>query len=53
MGKDGIAAKTGLDSNQIARRMSEMHQMGVVVLTGKTVLSEAGRQEREWAIVSG
>lgn len=52
MGKDGIAEVTGLDGAQIARRLGEMHRGGVVVLTGRHVKSKAGRDEREWKILS-
>ena len=48
LGKDGIALITGLESNQVARRMNEMKVLGLVFLTGKTVKSESGRNEREW-----
>jgi len=48
LGKDGIARLTGLDGNQVARRMNEMKVMGMVFLTGKTVKSQSGRNEREW-----
>jgi hypothetical protein len=48
LGKDGIASLTGLDGNQVARRMNEMKVMGMVFLTGKTVKSNSGRNEREW-----
>ena len=48
LGKDQISLLTKLDGNQIARRLPEMQKMGLVELTGKTVLSFAGRQEREW-----
>jgi predicted transcriptional regulator len=50
LGKDGIARLTGLDGNQVARRMNEMKVMGMVFLTGKTVKSNSGRNEREWTI---
>lgn len=50
LGKDGIARLTGLDGNQVARRMNEMKVMGMVFLTGKTVKSDSGRNEREWTI---
>ena len=53
MGKDAIAYKTGLDSNQISRRMSELHQYGLVALTGEKTTSKSGRTERVWAIVGG
>jgi predicted Rossmann fold nucleotide-binding protein DprA/Smf involved in DNA uptake len=48
MGKDGIAQKTGLDPNAVARRLPELQKMGLVTLTGKNVKSKADRLEREW-----
>lgn len=48
-GKDRIAQLTGLEPAQVARRLPEMRQMGLVGLTGETVQSRAGRAEREWA----
>jgi predicted transcriptional regulator len=48
LGKDGIAARTNLDGNQVARRMNEMRVLGLVMLTGNTVKSNTGRNEREW-----
>jgi len=48
MGKDGIANQTGLQSNQVARRLSELEEIGLIELTGKKVKSNSGRQEREW-----
>jgi len=50
LGKDGIARLTGLDSTQVSRRMNEMKVMGMVFLTGKTVKSNSGRNEREWTV---
>jgi predicted transcriptional regulator len=50
LGKDGIAKLTGLDGNQVARRMNEMKVMNMVFLTGKTVKSNSGRKEREWTV---
>ena len=50
LGKDGIAARTNLDSNQVARRMNEMRVLGLVMLTGNTVKSNTGRNEREWQV---
>lgn len=52
MGKDGICEVTGLDGVQVARRLPELQRQGLVTLTGKTVLSNTRRQEREWALVS-
>jgi predicted transcriptional regulator len=48
LGKDGIAGLTGLESTQVSRRLSEMKTLGLISLTGKTVKSNSGRNEREW-----
>ena len=48
LGKDGIATHTGLDGNQVARRLKELETLGWIELTGKTVASKSKRQEREW-----
>ena len=50
LGKDGIAAKTSLDGNQVARRLKEMEKLDFIETTGQTVKSNAGRSEREWRI---
>ncbi len=50
LGKDGIAKQTGLEGNQVARRMNELQKLDLIDLTGKTVKSNSGRQEREWRI---
>jgi len=48
LGKDGISKYTGLQSNQVARRMNELQKLDLIELTGQTVKSNSGRQEREW-----
>jgi len=48
LGKDGIAKHTGLESNQVARRMNELQKLDLIELTGKQVQSKSGRAEREW-----
>ena len=48
LGKDGIARITGMNQNQISRRLPEMVSMKLIKETGFTVPSDAGRQEREW-----
>lgn len=48
LGKDGIALHSGLEGNQVARRMSELHRLGLVELTGRLTKSNSGRSEREW-----
>lgn len=50
LGKDGIASLTKLDGNQVARRLSELKTLGHIQLTGKTVKSNSGRNEREWSV---
>lgn len=50
LGKDGIATRTHLTGTQVARRTCELNKMGRIQATGKTVLSTAGRKEREWEI---
>ena len=50
MGKDGIARLTGLNPNQVARRLPELQKVGLVATTGQTVYSDAGRSEREWIL---
>lgn len=49
LGKDGISALTMLDGNQVARRLNEMKLLGLIHLTGNTVKSNSGRNEREWS----
>ena len=51
LGKDGIAKQTGLRNDQVWRRLPEMQKLGMIGLTGKTVASNSGRQEREWIIL--
>ena len=50
LGKDGIAARTGLTGVAVARRTAELQRAGLIQPTGKTVLSTAGRPEREWKV---
>ena len=48
LGKDGIAARTRLDGVAVARRTVELERAGLIETTGRTVMSAAGRPEREW-----
>ena len=50
LGKDGIAHHTGLDANQVARRLHELEKEGEICLTGNVVKSKSNRLEREWKI---
>jgi len=55
LGKDGIALRANIngtaDGNAVARRLPELEKLGLVMQTGKLVLSKSGRKEREWAYV--
>jgi predicted ArsR family transcriptional regulator len=51
MGKDAIAGHVGLTGVAVARRLPELERLGLVRATGKTVLSDTGRAEREWEAV--
>jgi predicted ArsR family transcriptional regulator len=51
MGKDGIAARTGLTGVAVARRMSELRQLRLAVETGRRAKSAAGRPETEWSAI--
>ena len=53
LGKDGISKITGLESNQISRRLPEMQKIGWVELTGAEVLSKYNKAEREWKAIKG
>jgi predicted transcriptional regulator len=51
LGKDGIAQHSGLEANQVARRLNELLKLGLIELTGNKVKSKSGRNEREWRAV--
>lgn len=51
LGKDGIAARARLTGVAVARRTVELERAGAIRPTGRTVLSTAGRAEREWWVV--
>jgi predicted transcriptional regulator len=51
LGKDGIARHSGLEANQVARRLNELLKIGLIELTGNKVKSKSGRNEREWRAV--
>jgi len=48
LGKDGISKFTGLEPNQVARRLKELQTLDRIELTGNQVKSNSGRAEREW-----
>jgi DNA-binding MarR family transcriptional regulator len=51
LGKDGIARHSGLDRNQVSRRLNELLKLGLIELTGNKVKSDSGLNEREWRAV--
>jgi DNA-binding IclR family transcriptional regulator len=50
LGKDGIARITGLLVNQCSRALPLLERQGLIEQTGRTVLSDSKRREREWRI---
>lgn len=49
-GVDRIAAITRLVNHAVGRRMNELQRNGAIELTGETVKSTAGRDQREWRL---
>lgn len=49
LGVDAIADIVKLQPHAVGKRMVELQRAGAVVLTGRTVLSNSGREQREWA----
>jgi DNA-binding HxlR family transcriptional regulator len=49
-GCDRIASITRLSPYQVSKRLSELEKARAIKLTGRTVKSNAGRQQREWAL---
>lgn len=49
-GKTRLAELTGLTDQQVIRRMKQLERVGLVVRTGREVLSAAGRAETEWGV---
>lgn len=50
-GASGVAANCELLAHQILKRLPELERNGEIELTGRTVKSESGRNEREWCVV--
>lgn len=50
-GKSEIARLSGLNENQVSRRLKIMQQRGLITLTGNLVMSSTKRSEREWRAV--
>lgn len=52
-GASEIADRCGLTAHQVNKRLTEMGREGLIVTTGRTVRSAAGRPEREWRVAGG
>lgn len=53
MGKDKIKTICNFkDASTVTRRLPELQALGLVEPTGKVVLSDSGRNEREWRITT-
>ena len=48
LGVDKIALFSGLNAHAVGKRMTALHKRGEVHLTGCTVKSYSGRNQREW-----
>lgn len=48
MGVDEIAESIALEPHAVGKRMKALHERGEVALTGRTVKSDSGRNQREW-----
>jgi hypothetical protein len=51
LGVDAIACYSDLDAHAVGKRMTALHKRGEVALTGRTVKSDSGRNQREWRAV--
>jgi predicted ArsR family transcriptional regulator len=52
-GASEIAERCGLTAHQVNKRLTELGRHGLIVTTGRTVRSAAGRPEREWRVAVG
>ena len=50
-GVDQIASIADLEPHATGKRLAKLERSGFVRLTGKTVYSNSGRQQREWEAV--
>jgi DNA-binding MarR family transcriptional regulator len=54
MGKDQIKKLCVFkDGSTVTRRLPELQKMGLIEPSGKEVMSESGRREREWQVATG
>lgn len=51
LGKDGISLWTGLDVNQCSRALPILQREGFIEPTGRKVISDSKRPEREWRAI--
>lgn len=49
-GQTEIAKRTGLLPHQVNKRLAEMGRGGLIETTGRELVNETGRREREWAM---
>jgi len=47
-GQTEIAKRTGLIPHQVGKRLCEMQRDGLIEVTGRELVNETGRREREW-----
>jgi predicted ArsR family transcriptional regulator len=52
MGVDRMGQMLCLTGHAVGKRMKALHERGEVALTGRTVKSDAGRNQREWMVAA-
>jgi hypothetical protein len=52
-GQTLIGQRCNLDKHRVGKRLGEMGRLGLIQQTGRTLVNETGRREREWRATDG
>jgi len=52
-GQTLIGQRCNLDKHRVGKRLGEMGRIGLIEQTGRTLVNDAGRREREWRATDG
>ncbi len=52
-GQTLIGQRCNLDTHRVNKRLSEMGRLGLIEQTGRVLVNETGRREREWRATHG
>lgn len=52
-GQTVIGQRCNLDKHKVGKRLGEMGRLGLIEQTGRTLVNETGRREREWRATNG